>query len=295
MTSPRTTRLNALYERLKNANGISISDLAREFEVSTKTIQRDFKDLQSLGAYKSGRMLLLDKKRAIDNLKSDERIVLGILSKLAKSNGEDFYLKAKPLLTKLTQQLEQPIYISTPSESLDDSDLIHFDFIEKAITKRVELGFDYKDKHYEIKPFKLAYFEGFWYVLGFDTKQNNCFKKFYFKGLKNLQSLNRSFTLNDEVEKRLKNAHSVWFNLDEPFLVQLLIDKTIAKYFKRRHIIGATLYEQDDESVILELEISHIMQLKPLIYKFIPHIKVLEPAWLNDFVKDELLEFAKGL
>lgn len=77
MNSPRTTRLNALYERLKNANGISIGDLAREFEVSTKTIQRDFKDLQSLGAYKSGRMLLLDKKRARDNLKSDELIVLG--------------------------------------------------------------------------------------------------------------------------------------------------------------------------------------------------------------------------
>ena len=133
--SPKATRLNALYERLKNSNGVSIGELAKEFEVSTKTIQRDFKALQGLGAYKSGHLLFLDKKRARDNLKSDERIVLGILSKLAKSNGDDFYLKAKPLLTKLTQQLEQPIYISSPSESLDDSDLIHFDFIEKTITK----------------------------------------------------------------------------------------------------------------------------------------------------------------
>ena len=294
MTAPKATRLNALYERLKNSNGISIGDLAKEFEVSTKTIQRDFKALQGLGAYKSGHLLFLDKKRAKDNLKSDERVVLGILSKLAKSNGNDFYLKAKPLLTKLTQQLEQPIYISSPSESLDDSDLIHFDFIERVITKRVELGFEYQGKHYEIKPFKLAYFEGFWYVLGFDTK-DTLFKKFYFKAMKNLQSLERSFTLDEKVEKRLKNAHSVWFNLDEPFLVQLLIDKEVSKYFKRRNLIGATLYEQADESVILELEISHIMQIKPLIYKFIPHIKVLEPTWLNDLIKDEIIEFAKGL
>ena len=37
MNSPRTTRINMLYERLKRANGISISDLASEFEVSAKT------------------------------------------------------------------------------------------------------------------------------------------------------------------------------------------------------------------------------------------------------------------
>ncbi len=48
MNSPRTTRINLLYERLKNANGISIGDLAREFEVSTKTIARDFTELKIL-------------------------------------------------------------------------------------------------------------------------------------------------------------------------------------------------------------------------------------------------------
>lgn len=61
MSQTKTARLNALYERLKSANGISIKDLAAEFEVSAKTIQRDFKALQRLGAYKSGRLLYLDE------------------------------------------------------------------------------------------------------------------------------------------------------------------------------------------------------------------------------------------
>ena len=180
------------------------------------------------------------------------------------------------------------------SQSLDDSDLLNFDFIEKAITKRVELAFEYEGKAYQIKPFKLAYFGGFWYVLGFD-KKDELFKKFYFKAMKNLQSLECSFTLDERVEKRLKNAHSVWFNLDEPFLVRLLIDKKVSKYFKRRHLIGATLYEQADESIVLELEISHEMQIKPLIYEYIPHIRVIEPAWLNEALKKELSDFAKSL
>ena len=62
MNSPRTTRINLLYERLKNSNGISIGDLAREFGVSTKTIARDFAELRNLGAYKVGQLLCLDKK-----------------------------------------------------------------------------------------------------------------------------------------------------------------------------------------------------------------------------------------
>lgn len=295
MSSKKSLRLNLLYERLKNTSGVSFDDLAREFEVSKKTIARDFKALQSRGAYKNGQLLCLDERLAQDDLKSDERVVLGILDKLAKTSGTSFYLKAKPFLTKISQQLEQPIYISSQSESLDDEDLLNFDFIEKAILQRKELGFEYQGKHFEIKPLKLAHFEGFWYILALDSKSEDCFKKFYFKNVKNLRLLERKFKLDESLEKRLEKANSAWFNLNEPFLVQLFVDKKIAKYFKRKDLKGAILYPQSDESVILELEISHIMQIKPLIYEFIPYIKVLEPAWLNEKLKNELLEFVKGL
>ncbi len=295
MNSPRATRINLLYERLKNANGISIGDLAREFEVSTKTIARDFAELKNFGAYKVGQLLYLDKKRAHDDLQSDERIVLGILSKLARGNGTDFYLKAKPLLTKLTQQLDQPIYINAQSESLDSDDLVHFDFIEKLILERVELGFSYHGKSYEVKPFKLAHFDGFWYVLCLDSGDSDIFKKFYFKDMKDLRALGRGFSIDEAVESRLKKAHSAWFNMNPPFFVRVLIDAQIAKYFQRKGINGAMIYPQGDGSLILEMEISHIMEIKPLVYEYIPHIRVIEPQWLNDELKDEIARFAESL
>lgn len=295
MNSPKATRLNLLYERLKSTNGVRLGELAKELGVSTKTLQRDFKELQKLGAYKVGQLVFLDTKRAKDELKSDERIVLGILSNFAQNNGTDFYLKAKPLLTKLTQQLEQPIHIATQSESLDSDDLVHFDFIEKLILERVELGFSYRGKDFEVKPFKLAHFDGFWYVLCLDSKDNDIFKKFYFKDMKNLQSLKREFVFDEKLTQKLKKVYSVWFSLDSPFLVQLAIDKKMAKYFKRRSIGSGNLYEEPDGSVVLEIEISHIMEIKPLIYKFIPYIRVIEPAWLNKIIKDELLDFVESL
>lgn len=59
MNSPRTTRINLLYERLKSANGARLGELAKELGVSTKTLQRDFKELQKLGAYKVGQLCAL--------------------------------------------------------------------------------------------------------------------------------------------------------------------------------------------------------------------------------------------
>lgn len=295
MNYDKATRLNQLYERIKNANGVRMCDLAREFGVSTKTLQRDFKELQNLGAHKVGQLVCLDTARAKDELKSDERVVLGILASLAQNHGAQFYLKAQPLLAKLTQQLEQPIFVAPQSESLDSDDLVHFDFIQNLITQRQELGFSYQGRDYEVKPFKLAHFDGLWYMLGLDSRANDVFKKFYFKDMKNLRSLQRRFALDEKLERGLRNAHNVWFNLDSKILVQLLIHKKIAKYFKRRNLNGGKLYEERDGSVILEVQISDVMEIKPLIYRFIPYIRVLEPAWLNKELKDEISNFAEGL
>lgn len=54
MSQTKTTRLNALYERLKSANGVSIGELAKEFEVSAKTIQRILRLCKGLGRIKVG-------------------------------------------------------------------------------------------------------------------------------------------------------------------------------------------------------------------------------------------------
>ena len=53
--------------------------------------------------------------------------------------------------------------------------------------------------------------------------------------------------------------------------------------------------ENSDKSIEIELEITNIMEIKPIIYHYIPFIRVIEPAWLASELKDEILEFAKSL
>ena len=228
-------RINQIYEMLKNnVHGMTITELAKELDVSTKTIQRDlYEVLNDFGAIKEGRTWKIDPKLTQDNLASNEKLILGILDEMAKGAGGIFYSKAHSLLSQVTQQLEHPIFANINGEYLEEKNIALFEQIEKAIKQKVEIKFDYENYNFHIKPLKLAFFDGFWYLLALHIGEKEIFKKYHLKSIKNVQALEVNFEIPQIVEDRLRYANSVWFNLDEQFVVRLFIDKSIRKYFER--------------------------------------------------------------
>lgn len=291
-------RINQIHERLSNTtHGLTITELANELNVSTKTIQRDlYEVLVEFGAVKEGRVWKIDPKKQSDNLSNNERVILGILDEMAKSGGKIFYSRAHSLLSQVTQQLEHPIFANINSEILDVKSMELFEIIEKAIKQRSQISFLYQDYPFEVKPLKLAFFEGFWYLLALDIKKEDTFKKFHLKTIKEIVALDKKFELPSIVEERLNHANSIWFNLDEPFSVRLFIDKEIRKYFERKPLPSQMIMGEDsDGSIEIEIKITHEMEIKPLIYWYIPHIKVLEPQWLVDIIKKDVGSFLKDI
>ncbi|NBK99377.1 MAG: WYL domain-containing protein [Erysipelotrichia bacterium] len=292
-------RINTIYELLRQScEGMSIQDLSQQMNVSTKTIQRDlYEVLGEYGAVKQGRMWKLDSKKAEDNLNSNERIILGILDEMAKNAGNSFYGKAHSLLKQVSQQLEHPIFANVESESLDENHIELFSLLEKAIKARHTVGFNYKKHPFDVQPLKLAFFDGFWYLLALDINDDNKFKKFYLKAINNLTIQNNIFLINTMLEERLKKANSIWFDLDkELFDVHLLIDKEIMTYFERKPLKGQSVVGKDlDGSCEVIIPITHEMEIIPLIFWYMPHIKVLEPTWLADNVKNKTREYLQSL
>ena len=98
-------RINQIYEILKNnTHGMTITELSKELDVSTKTIQRDlYEVLNEFGAIKEGRTWKINPKHTKDNLASNEKLILGILDEMAKGAGKVFYSKAHSLLSQVTQ------------------------------------------------------------------------------------------------------------------------------------------------------------------------------------------------
>ncbi len=297
--STKYNRINQVYAMLKNnVHGMTIAELAKELDVSTKTIQRDlYEVLKGLGAVKEGRNWKIDPKLANDDLNTNERLILGILDEMAKSAGKIFYSKAHSLLTQITQQLEHPIFANVNGEYLEEKNIELFENIEKAIKEKNEIKFDYEKYNFHVKPLKLAFFDGFWYLLALHIHNNKeTFKKYHLKTIRNVQALNKTFEIPALVEERLKYANSVWFNLDEQFVVRLFIDKEIKKYFERKPLRGQTIIGEDkDGSIEIEIKISNTMEILPLILYYIPYIKVLEPQSLADEIKNRVQGYLKEI
>ncbi|WP_141091360.1 WYL domain-containing protein, partial [Campylobacter concisus] len=76
----------------------------------------------------------------------------------------------------------------------------------------------------------------------------------------------------------------------------LLLAPEVAKYFERKPHAKQRITGQDsDVSVEIEREFTHIMEIKPLIYYYLPFIKVLEPKELADEVKKDVSEYLKEI
>jgi predicted DNA-binding transcriptional regulator YafY len=202
-------RINQIYEMLKNnTHGMTITELSKELDVSTKTIQRNlYEVLSDFGAIKEGRTWKIDPKLQEDNLASNEKMILGILDEMAKGAGGIFYSKAHSLLSQITQQIEHPIFANINGEYLEEKSITLFEQIEKAIKQKVEIKFDYENYNFHVKPLKLAFFDGFWYLLALHIKNDKeTFKKYHLKSIKNVQTLENNFEIPQIVEDRLRYA-----------------------------------------------------------------------------------------
>jgi len=271
----------------------SISELSEKLGVCTKTIQRDlYEVLAKNGAVKKGRMWSMDKTTAKDNLDQEERTIINILDNISKTMGANFYSKAHVLLEQITSQLNHPILTNINNEKLDEKDFVNFETLETAVKEKRLVECEYNGFKFKIKPLKLAMFDGFWYLLFLDVGKNDTFKKFHLKSVANIKALDDKFEIEDKIQDRLKNINSAWATLDKPKTARLLLAPQIKKYFERKPYAKQSIYGQDpDGSVIIDIEYTNIMEIKPLIYYYIPFIKVLEPKELADVIKGEIGEY----
>ncbi|MBF7066957.1 transcriptional regulator [Campylobacter volucris] len=296
ISNPKLTRLEFLYEKLvKSKNGLTIKELAEELNVNPKTIKRDMQGvLEEMGLVRNGRKWRIDTNKDYQN--QDEKIILEVLDTMAKSAGDSFYTKAHPILSKLTQNINNPIYASLDTEKLEEKDLKNFQILEKAINTKTQIVFKYENKLFQTKPLKLAFFNGFWYLLAFDMKKREIFKKFYLKNIQNITLTQEYFQTDENLETKLQKANSIWFSLEKTFVVRLLIEKPIRKYFERKPLKSQIITGKDnDGSIEIELEINHEMEILPLVYYYMPYIKVLEPNFIADKVKEVVEQYLKQI
>lgn len=295
------TRLTIILRRLNEGESLGVQELALEFNVSTRTIQRDFNErliafpiFQENKKWKMQEGFKLEKSTSIE-----ETIILEIIEKMSENIGGQFFSKTKKLLQKIKNDDFNPFYTKLNLEDISDK-LTKVQILETAIKSKNSIICHYKvDKPIEVKinPLKIVNYEGFWYLVAIDTK-NDILKKYYLKNISLVKITDDTFEVTEELDELLENSVSIWFQEDiEPFDVTLYIDSKIAKYFQRKPISKTQSIEKIDNDGSLELKvtITHEMEILPIVKYWLPNIKIIEPQWVSELLDEQIsLYYKKG-
>ena len=289
------TRLTVILSRLYQAEQLKPSDLAKEFNVSERTIQRDFKDrLIHFPIYYENKHWKMQKDFKIEkNISIEDAITLDILENLSMNLGDKFHSKTSTILKKLKNRQYSPIFTKLNMEDISSEyeSMISF---EDAITQKYQIEVKYISRYKEeiivINPIKIVNFEGLWYLVATDTK--NILKSYYIKNITLLNKLDTKFEIPKKVEEILNNAISIWFGEDEPFEVILEIDNYVAKYFKSKPISTTQkIINEDEQKLTISVMATNDMEIIPIVKSWMPFIKVLSPSRIHESVRDETRKF----
>ncbi|HIQ27730.1 MAG TPA: WYL domain-containing protein [Sulfurovum sp.] len=290
-------RHNIILTRLKNGQSLSIAELSREWNIPTKTIQRDFKKLLE-GNYgivraDDGKRFTLGKEK---NILSTASTAIKMLDSLSADIGGSFYTKAQAALRRIEHYVKSPFYTRIDVENISEY-FPMIEEIESAISQHRMISFHYK-RHYkpddikyytDVKPYKILIFDGFFYLF---CHHKHYYPKFYLKEMSNLTIQEETFAYNETLLKSISKSQNIWFDPEkEDFEVTLYLDSVAKVYFQRKPLKNQILKLYPDGTAEVTISITDNEEVFSLMKKWLPHIKILEPIVLQKEFETILSEY----
>ncbi|QCI28044.1 helix-turn-helix transcriptional regulator [Caminibacter pacificus] len=272
--------LNILY----SGGYVTIKGLIEEYGIKDRTASRYLNEYLPDAGFSIEKV---GRKFRLANKNPEITGAIEAIENFAKEAG--FYNDIKDFI-KTIKQNSLSTYMKLHIENIGDY-IENVNLIENAIKQKRMIKFTYDNGYeYEVKPLKIANFEGYWYLLALDEDK---YKTFHLKSIKNLKFLKKSFEISPTFLEKLDNAINVWFEPNkEPFKVVLKADEWASKYLKRIPLNPTQKeIEKLPDGSIFEIKITHEMEIKRFVKSFLPQIKVIEPKWLDDKIKEEIKEY----
>ncbi len=275
---------------------VYLADIAEELAVNVRTIQRDIKILESAGfpianpskgEYSFVEGYSLQKLQ----LSAKEAAMLALLSSIAGTLGGSFEETYISLRNRILENDKQnPFYIKLPKGQafLDDT---HSKLIEKAIKKQEKLTIEYdksKLSGKDISPLKIAWFDGFWYLLALG--KDDVILKLRLDKIKKLTPTGVFFKRPQKIEKILEESVSVWFESKRDKRVELAVSAEAASYFEKKEYFPKqkVVKKLAKDGIILECFTGKYEEILPTVLAWIPHITVQEPTELKELLAEKI-------
>jgi len=299
-------RLLYVLNKLDTNKKVYTRDLAREFNVTVRTVQRDLELLNMTGfpliSFEKGYNSFADDfslKKVM--LSGEEASMLSFLYEIAKSLGKNFEMSFKDILRKvLTKDTEPPFYVKIPDGVKMNGEFPFVKDLKFAIDECRKVNLCYTTRGQEkctiANPLKIMYFDGFWYLLA-KLADDRGIRKYRLEHITKVDVLKERFPFHPNLRTMLDESVNVWFSGKRDKKVVVTVDRDVAQFFKNRRYfpLQKIKKEKRDGSLVIESRVGQYMEILPTIKAWMPCIKVLEPKELKKDLKALVRSYADAI
>jgi predicted DNA-binding transcriptional regulator YafY len=277
-------RVVLMLQRFNNGERLTIDEMAEEFGVDVRTIQRDLKRFSFLPIEKEhGRYCLSAYalgKLGYDDLKNFSHIS-GISELYPK-------LDEKTIIAILNPKINCTIKIKGQSYEEQAFLAKHFNALSGAIMAQRKMVFTYKEKSRTVEPYKLFNTNGIWYLVALEE---GVVKHFTLSKLDHLTSDDAHFEVDDNIVDMIEENDLNWITQD-PIEVTLRIDAAVSEYFLRRDLLPCQqIVQNDEDALVVTSKVTFEEEILRTVRYWIPHITIVSPSHLQEKLEKSLKNY----
>jgi len=313
--------LLSILEQLSNHSTLCVKALAIKYNVSNKSIQnyfRDFRDYFGEQLIKKGDCYtLLNQENLSKTFRTNPQTIkrfLHLVSMVDSSFYQSFISEYRDLLQELNFTAS-PIYQieNSPYEHLKKENHNILEELESLISHRKYATVYYAIPHKEKEiyqhsiPLKILYLGENWYLALLtpdNILENSAFKLLRINFIERVKasSIEPRFFHDDnlakiEADRFLKNIQSSFSKINIPtYSVTLQVHFSKARYFQNKKYLKSQKVTEilENRDILVVYEINNDMEIIPIIQRWIPFVRVIEPLRIKEKIEENIRLFVKG-
>lgn len=289
-----------IFKKILRNEELKTVEIATELECTSKTIGRYFEVVSVL--FESS-IVYINKKWVVPKPIMDIRaysasnlVYICLLLKKTSDDNPELYNKTVELFETLNEKISHSIYKQTTIEELLPLYKEEFYLVKNAIEKTLEIKFSffYDNNIKNVQPLKIVNLEKYWYLFCYDLNEKS-FRKYHFKGLMQIEVFEKKFNRNEHIYlDKLENAINAFFNVEDENKIKLRLTKEAKKVLSRTKLNSTQIICKDENNIdkyLMDITVSDLREISPLIQQWIPHIEVISPLELREIIKDNLKNY----
>ena len=297
-------RVVEIMRLLNEGQGVTIERLAQKYEVNSRSIRRDLALIKEV----FGEVLVKegDTYRAYSQLLWDQVLSAGELMQLSNVVNLLSLTEHHTAVSASTRALikrSQSVYAfkSKPFEQLRNLPLVKQ--LEHAIAYLQVICLSYQTLDgavdYQLKPYKIVFLNENFYLVGvYRHDAGETVKLFRIAMMQSIKRMDKSFIHDREVDRFIHRLQTPWAVFNQPEqIIRLRVDQRIKKYFIAKDYLPSQKFVQEYENgdLLLEYRVTQYQEIEELLIKWLPHIRIIEPVALRDYLEDVLTNKIQAL